>query len=157
MSKNLDKDLELLDEAMSRFVQSMSRPRAWEDMAARAGVSIDRAGAVMLQFMEDSETQGCHLSELAHKLGIEAPSVTRKVQQLERYGLLRRVPDPEDRRAYVLETTKSGRKILSQLHQAKHAMFAEVLAGWPAEDRHSFAKLFYRLAQDLTTVRQPKH
>ncbi len=120
MVKSLDEDLTLINEAMDSFVQAMSRPRAWDRTAARAGISLDRAGAVLLHFLEDSGQQGCHLSDIAHKLGIEAPSVTRKVQQLERQQLVRRVPDIKDRRASLLIVTPKGRSIIKRLHQAKH-------------------------------------
>lgn len=154
MSKTLEQDLELVDKAMDRFLQSLSRPRAWDHMSARAGISVDRASAVMLQFLNQSEQQHCHLSDLAHKLGIEAPSVTRKVQQLEREGLVVRVIDPADKRASVLKTTVRGRQIVERLHKAKHELFSEVLQDWPAEDRTAFAHLFSKLAEDMATLIQ---
>lgn len=154
LNKKLDKDLELIDEAMNRFVQAMSRPRAWEGIAERAGVNIDRAGATLLHFLSKPSPDGCHLSEIAHRLGIEAPSVTRKVQQLERQKLVKRVADPKDHRAYVLEVTKEGKSIIKRLHKAKHDLFAEIISDWPADERHAFASLFYKLSQGMANYQQ---
>jgi len=154
MTKNNDNDLELIDDSINEFVQAMSRPRAWGQVAARAGVSIDRAGATLLYFLEQPRPESCHLNDIAHILGIEAPSVTRKVQQLERQKLIHRVPDPSDKRAYVLQTTVEGRRVIERLSEAKKALFSDILKDWSLADRHNFAILFNRLSRDMSVYRE---
>lgn len=51
MPSDVDKDLDLLEEAMLNFERVMSRQRAWENTVARAGVSIDKAGGVLLHIL----------------------------------------------------------------------------------------------------------
>jgi DNA-binding MarR family transcriptional regulator len=153
MLQSFEEDVTLVSESMSQFVQAMSRPRFWERrVVVPAGVSIDRAGASLLHMLEQSSVSGYHLRDLAMALGIEAPSVTRKVQQLERAGLVERVADPNDGRAFVVKTTSAGRHVLTRLHKAKRELFAEALREWPAADRQSFAKLFHRLAVDVERI-----
>lgn len=149
MSQKANDDIELIEEAMNRFVQAKSRPRAWERMRAHAGVDLDRAGAALLHVLEHPEYGTSRLSDVAHKMGIEAPSVSRKVQQLESEGLIARVADPEDGRASVLKITVKGQQVIERLHRAHHEQFADILQDWPAGDRAAFAKLFNRLSKDF--------
>jgi DNA-binding MarR family transcriptional regulator len=150
MNQKPDGDLSLISEAMNAFVQAMSRPRFWErNIVNRAGVSIDRAGASLLHMLDQSQGVGYHLHDLAVDLGIEAPSVTRKVQQLERTGLVMRVADPRDGRAFVLRTTPAGKQVISRLHKAKLELFTEALRSWSAADQRTFAMLLQRMATDL--------
>ncbi|MGH7238278.1 MAG: MarR family winged helix-turn-helix transcriptional regulator [Candidatus Saccharimonadales bacterium] len=149
MPSDIDKDLDLLEEAMLNFERAMSRPRAWENTVARAGVSIDKAGGVLLHILMRPEEEGCHLQDMAERLGIEAPSVSRKVQQLEQQGLVSRAADENDRRARRLQITPAGRKVAKQLQKARLAILADVLAAWPADERSAFAALFNRLSHDI--------
>ncbi len=156
MKNKLDQDLELIDEAMNSLVQAMSRPRAWDNIVARAGIDIDRPAVTLLHMLEKYSSEPCRLNDLAARLGVEAPSVTRKVKELEEQKLIRRVPDPKDGRAFDLEITNAGHKLLARIRAAKKDIFREVLEKWPAVDRNNFAELFYRLSQDLH-IPQNKH
>jgi MarR family transcriptional regulator, transcriptional regulator for hemolysin len=58
--------------------------------------------------------------ELARSLGIEGPTLTRQLDGLERAGLVRRLPDPIDRRIQRLEITEAG-------HAAQQRMLSAVI------------------------------
>lgn len=49
------------------------------------------------------------LGQLAHRLRIAPRSATEVVDQLEEQALVRREPDPNDRRATIVELTDEGR------------------------------------------------
>lgn len=55
------------------------------------------------------------LGELADVLDVAPRSVTSKVDQAEEDGWVRRVPDPADRRATLVELTDAGRAQLARL------------------------------------------
>lgn len=148
----LETDLEIIEEAMSRFMQAMKRPQAWARITGRAGVQIDRPSAGILHVLMHQD--GCRLNDLASLLNIEAPSVTRKTQELELAGLIRRRRDPQDGRAVDLQLTARGRSLGRKLWDARRAGMHEVLASWPADDRHRFVKLFDRFSQDVSTYYQ---
>ena len=50
------------------------------------------------------------LSELAARINCVRSNVTQMVDRLESEGLVRRVPDPNDRRVILAELTEEGRK-----------------------------------------------
>ena len=76
----------------------MGQVRLHERLLQVAGVRIDRAGAALL-YMLSSHDDSCRVTDLADLLGVDAPTVSRKVQQLEKVGLVSRQADAGDRRA----------------------------------------------------------
>lgn len=53
------------------------------------------------------------LSELAAAEQVRPPTITRLVQELERAGLILRLPDPSDRRVTRVRATAAGRRLLA--------------------------------------------
>ncbi len=51
-------------------------------------------------------------SQLAHRAGLLAPSLTRIIQAMARQGYLTRGPDPEDRRRQVIEILPAGQRLI---------------------------------------------
>lgn len=156
----MDKDLDTLQEALSFFAHAFSRPKAWEIIQERARTTIDRPSATLLHALlntpETSAGNGCKLHELAHALGIEAPSVTRTVQQLEQDKLVHRVADPDDRRAVRLIPTRRGKLVMQRIRQAKRERLRGLLSGWSPHERHQLVTLIHRLSKDAAlTTRQP--
>ena len=146
---SLDNDLQQLETAMSRFFQAMKRPQRWARVLQRANLQLDRPAAHILQILSSDEHAACRVQDLASQLGIEAPSVTRKTQELEQLGYLRRRPDPRDRRAVDLSITPRGRAVARKLWQAQRQSITQVLHDWPAKDRQRFVELFDRFSQDI--------
>jgi len=62
------------------------------------------------------------LSELASRLSCVKSNMTQLIDRLEAEGLVRRVPDPRDRRAVRAEITELGR----ERHQAGEAQIARL-------------------------------
>ncbi|MCF7499536.1 MarR family transcriptional regulator [Pseudoalteromonas sp. L1] len=59
--------------------------------------------------------QGCTQQELAHSLGIEMPSLTRTIKQLEQQQIIVRKADAEDKRSKRLYFTEQGLNLLETL------------------------------------------
>lgn len=49
--------------------------------------------------------------QLSEKESLSSGAMTNRLDQLEKAGLVRRLPDPDDRRALVVELTDKGRKL----------------------------------------------
>lgn len=149
---SLEHDIEILENAVRLFAQTMKRPQRWAAVTSRAKIDIDRPSAVILQTLLLSERGFCRVQDMAVRLGIEPPSVTRKTQELEQAGYLRRVPDPADRRATDLHITGRGRVIAKRLWKAQRSMLADTLEDWNPADRRQFVKLFEQFSNDLLTA-----
>ena len=68
-----------------------------------------------------------NMSRLAEALGVVPSSASRLCDRLEATGLLRRVPDPRDRREVRLLLTPAARRLLEDLRDQRRAALATVL------------------------------
>ena len=75
--------------------------------------------------------------------------MSRLVSQLERQGLLERVPDRVDRRAALVRATRSGQAAAHRLRQAADEIFEEHMAAWRRPDVEQLAELLERFCRDL--------
>jgi DNA-binding MarR family transcriptional regulator len=139
-----------IEQALTRLIRRGNQPRVHERLAARAGVTLDRAAYAALCRVH--EAGPLRLSELAARMGVDASTASRQVQQLERAGLVGRVGDPADRRASLLELTAEGDRVLARMRQARRDRLAQVLEGWSRADRRTLAAMLSRLVDDLERV-----
>jgi DNA-binding MarR family transcriptional regulator len=75
------------------------------------------------------------LGALAVVEGVSPPSMTRIVASLESLGYLHRAPDPADGRAFVVEATPSGRRLVITGREARISSLGERLAALPENQR----------------------
>ena len=68
-----------------------------------------------------------NMSRLAEALAVVPSSASRLCDRLEATGLLRRVPDPRDRREVRLLPTPAALRLLEELRERRRAALAEVL------------------------------
>ncbi|MCZ8518507.1 MULTISPECIES: MarR family winged helix-turn-helix transcriptional regulator [Paenibacillus] len=76
---------------------------------------------------------GVNQRELSQRTEKDPTNVTRILDQLERKGWIRRAPHPEDRRAYLIYATDSGRELNRTLAPMEAEMVASLLAAVPPE------------------------
>jgi len=88
---------------MSDLVLDQDRRRR---VVEATGISFGRSRAV-----RRVARQPLSMSELAAALGIDPPNATVLVDHLESDGLVRRRPDPSDRRAKLVEATAKGKAV----------------------------------------------
>ena len=139
---------------MLSMAQTMKRPQTWTALTNRAGLSIDRPGATILRILT-SQPGTWRLHDLAERIGVEAPSITRKAQQLEQAGLLSRERDPLDGRAFSVQVTPAGRIVAIKLEAAQRFVLEAALKDWPAVDLAQFIQLFQRFSVDLDKPNEP--
>jgi DNA-binding MarR family transcriptional regulator len=82
-------------------------------------------------------------------LGVDPPTVTRKVQQLEREGMVVRQTDPDDRRASRIRLTPAGRRTIERVRRARRSWLEQLLHEWDDDDLSALADLLGRFAEDL--------
>lgn len=130
--------------------RNVNQVRTHESLCKRAGVDIDRGGAALL-YKLFVEGENVRITELAERLAVDPPAVTRKVQQLERMGLLGRSADPTDARASRLRLTREGRVCIAKLLRAREEWLADRLEGWPEKDKKEFARLLTAFASAIAS------
>lgn len=99
----------------------------------RALRTLGRAGAPL------------RMSALADQLGIARRSATSVVDDLEARGLVRREPDPTDRRATSVVLTRAGQSMLRRSRELRHEALGELASGLSPEELHTLRTLLSRL------------
>lgn len=86
--------------------------------------------------------------EIAECLAVAPRSVTSKVDLAEAAGHVRRIPDPTDRRATLIELTDTGRDLLSAVAAQRREGAQERLARLSDSDRAELLRLLRHVAGD---------
>jgi DNA-binding MarR family transcriptional regulator len=79
-------------------------------------------------------------ADLADAFGMDKGGVSRQVQTLVDLGLVERQPNPEDRRAILLDATEEGRERLRTVARSRSDRFDERLAHWSDTELSTFAR-----------------
>jgi DNA-binding MarR family transcriptional regulator len=88
------------------------------------------------------------LSALAEHLRIVPRSATEVVDDLERFGLAERRPDPADRRATLVALTPEGAKTSRDIQRARQAEGERFFAALDSTDREDLARILRKLRDD---------
>ena len=79
-------------------------------------------------------------ADLADAFGMDKGGVSRQVQTLVDLGLVERQPNPEDRRAILLDATEEGRERLRTVARNRSDRFDQRLAHWSDTELSTFAR-----------------
>lgn len=104
--------------------------RAFNDALAGAGGSLPIWLILSALRGEPPASQ----QRLASAVGIEGPTLTRHLDQLESAGLVRRTPHPGDRRAVQVELTPAGLALHGELLEVVIAFNRRLTAGLSETD-----------------------
>jgi MarR family transcriptional regulator for hemolysin len=88
-------------------------------------------------------------TDLARALDIEAASLVRLLDVLERQGLIERAADIRDRRSNLISITESGARIYRQVYEACEAISSRLLGAVSAQERALCETVFDRIEQAL--------
>lgn len=89
--------------------------------------------------------------EIARRLRIEGPTLTRMLDVLEKDSLVERLPDPNDRRTNQLRLTDGGEGALAEIFAVTDAMRARLLDGFTDEQIQLINTLLEELLRRLDT------
>ncbi|SNY60554.1 MarR family winged helix-turn-helix transcriptional regulator [Paractinoplanes atraurantiacus] len=94
-----------------------------------------------------SANRQTNMSRLAETLEVVPSSASRLCDRLEATGLLRRVPDPRDRREVRLMLTPAARRLLDQLRESRRKALGEVLGRMDAAAQQELVRALEAFAE----------
>jgi DNA-binding MarR family transcriptional regulator len=112
------------------------------------GVVIGQFAQLLALFEEDGLTQ----NQLCKRVRIDQSTMARTLQRMERDGLIRRVPDPADRRQARIMLTERARAIEDDLKRSAQEVNALALRGFTPEEVAACHGLLARLIDNLETA-----
>jgi DNA-binding MarR family transcriptional regulator len=152
-----------IEQAMVAMRRSWSRRSLQRRAAAArpAGGGGREAGATAeaaaFQVLDAIESSGpLTVNGVADALGVDQPRASRLAARAVDAGLVRRGADPDDGRRSILALTPRGARVLADGHRTRRAAVEAALAGWPDQDRETFARLLRAYVTGWErTVREP--
>src|SRR5829696_4129477 len=101
---------------------------------------------VLVELWEDDGLRG---GELADRLCVEPPTITKMLRRLESCGLVERRADQEDARSLRVYLTGRGRALEEPVLRCWERAEQTVLAGMNTRDRQTFRRLLNRVKDNL--------
>lgn len=102
----------------------------------QSGVSPARLSVLSVLVFAGEQTLG----QLARIEQVRAPTMTRLIDGLQADGLIRRFPDPSDRRVVRARVLPKGRRLLLAARDRRVALLAQRLKILDAEDLNAVGK-----------------
>jgi DNA-binding MarR family transcriptional regulator len=113
---------------------------------ARHGVHEGQQFVLRCLWHEDGLSPG----EIARRLGLATPTVTRAATRMEAAGLLRREPHPHDGRMIRLRLTDRGRALEKDVDAEITRVTDRALAGLSPDDRDTLTRALETIQRNLS-------
>ncbi len=124
--------------ACSNQIETEIRQR----LRARFGITLSRFDYLAQLYRHPD---GLRMNALSRYLMVTGGNVTGLTDELEKEGLVRRVPAPGDRRAVLLELTPRGRASFGAMAGVHEAWLIDLFGGLGAAERQTLHALLGRL------------
>ena len=141
MAKNPIQDFQSVFWSTKRAL-AQANAKAFE----RHGVHEGQQYILLMLWRTDGLTPG----ELARRLGLATPTVTRATARMEAVGLLRRVPDKLDGRLVRILLTKRGKALEKVIGREMDRLSERALASLEPGERTALVKLLNRVWRNLS-------
>lgn len=123
-----------------------------EEEMARQGVDLNFTQFVALKLLGHDES--LTPVELARALHYNPGALTRLLDKLEQRGYLKRLPDPDDRRALRLQLTTQGRNLRKRLIGYCDAVAEQTFACTTSRERETLHGVLTRVLEDIRGKRE---
>ncbi len=119
--------------------------------AGLAGMGLTPAGFRLVGVLM-GEPEGLRQRELADRLGVRPPTISAAIPRLEALGIVERVDDPDDPRAWRVRL--SARAPLVPGVELLEALDREVFSSLSKTERRSLASLLERIGERVSPPRK---
>lgn len=99
-----------------------------------------------------SADDGQSQRQLSARLRLHRNVMVTLVDDLERQGLVKRMPHPEDRRAFAVTLTDKARDLLPELDAQGRALEDEITASLTAAERRTVLHLLQRMSAEAGLI-----
>ncbi|MEV6690626.1 MarR family transcriptional regulator [Micromonospora sp. NPDC051196] len=137
MDEELPESLREIEHELAALLRR-GRAISWE-IASEVHPNLEPNAYGLLLWLRRSGA--IRLTDLATRLGVGKGTLSRQIHGLETLGLVRRDPDPSDRRAAQLSLTEEGQRRFDAARASRLGQIRRALQSWPQRDVEEFARL----------------
>jgi DNA-binding MarR family transcriptional regulator len=129
---------------LAEMLAELARKTVAAEQPVLAAHGLSMWGYIVLSALDRSpiRTQ----TALAQAIGADKTRIIPTLDELQQQGYIERVPDPDDRRARLLEITESGRSIKNTVQAAIQRGEEHWLGRLSANDRDAFLRALQQLS-----------
>jgi DNA-binding MarR family transcriptional regulator len=113
-------------------------------LRSRFGITLPRFD---LMSQLERHAEGLKMNELSRRMMVTGGNITGIVDQLVKEGLVERLDEPRDRRAWRVRLTRAGDKAFAEMARAHEEWVVELLGGFSRRDSEALMQLLARLKQ----------
>jgi MarR family transcriptional regulator, organic hydroperoxide resistance regulator len=115
------------------------------ELLAEVGLHVGQE-MVLIELWEQDGLRG---GELAERLGVEPPTVTRMLRRLEKCGFVERRQDPRDARSFRVYLTGEGRSLEGPVARCWERVGEKAFAGMSVGERQTFRRLLTKVRANI--------
>lgn len=112
-----------------------------------AELDLNLSQAMMLAYVAESGAES--QTRIADRLGVGRAAAGNIVDTLERRGFVERLPDPDDRRVWLVQSTADGKAFAGRIIEIDIVFRADLRKGITRQERQQLASLLLRLQNNL--------
>ena len=126
--------------------------RVQDATTRRSAVNVSAvAGGVLRHVLDEGPIRPV---DLAQRVRLRPPALSRHLKNLEAEGCIERVPSPGDGRGALVRVTRRGRSAIERLEQTEDQIMNEQLGDWDPHEMNQLLTLLDRLITDLRAPAQ---
>jgi len=115
-----------------------------------AAIDLNLNQASLMAFVNDFGAS--NQTELAEMVGIGRAAVGTMIDRLEERGLVTRIPDPNDRRVWLVGITSEGSALVEKFYEIDAGFQKEIRRDISREERQQLASLLERLGTNVDAI-----
>jgi DNA-binding MarR family transcriptional regulator len=96
-----------------------------------------------------SENENCRQIDLADILNVKPISLARQIDLLEQAGLVKRLNDTNDRRAFRLKLTAKAKPVIKELWEIADSIENEICDALSESQKNTLSKLLIRIKEQI--------
>ncbi len=146
MDNNQQEDLlALRQKNIGRLFQRASRMYSETAMEMIAQNGHDGLTVYHTALISNLDIDGTRIVTLAQRAGMTKQAMGQLVKDLETRGYVSRVPDPDDKRAVLIQFTDLGKQFLQDAYEVKQQIEADYATILGDEGMKTLQRLLYQL------------
>lgn len=140
---------------LSEFADEINRilPAVMSEFVKRYASGLNKVKVTLPQFFilnfldEKGEAK---MSELASIMQVTTAAMTGVVDRIVKYGYVKRVYDPEDRRIIKVRLTPKGKELVNKVNLQRKQMLISIFGKLSEKDRQDYLRVLRSIKDVLT-------